>query len=70
MDRNRLKAELVLRGENIEGLAKVLGISKSSAYRKINGESEFSRKEIEEVLSFLGISAEEGCQIFFAQKVS
>jgi len=47
--------------ENIKGMK----ISKSAFYRKMNGKSEFDRKEILALAEVLGMSDEEIMSIFF-----
>lgn len=69
MDKAKLKAALLLRGENYAKLGELLGLSSSSIYRKIQTEN-FTRGEIELIKEHYNLSAEEVCDIFFTQKVS
>lgn len=52
----------------IEGWAKKLGISKTTLYRKINGESDFWRSEIQATCEY--VKEDTLNSIFFAQKVT
>lgn len=40
---------------NVDKLSKLLGISKSSVYRKINGESAFTMPEAKKIVQILGV---------------
>lgn len=62
---NLLKAHMALKGKSISEIINLLKISKSTMYRKLNGESEFTRKEILLLINFLDISNEEAMNIFF-----
>lgn len=70
MDINLLKAQIALKGKKISDIAKLLRISKSAIYRKLNGKSDFTRKEILLLINFLDISTEKAMNIFFNEKVS
>ncbi|MDB1969448.1 XRE family transcriptional regulator [Clostridium tertium] len=70
MDINLLKAQIALKGKKISDITKLLKISKSAIYRKLNGKSDFTRKEILLLINFLDISTERAMDIFFNEKVS
>ncbi len=70
MDINMLKAQFVLKGKSISDIAGLLNISKSAIYRKLKGKSEFTRKEILLLISFLEINTDKAMSIFFNDKVS
>lgn len=70
MDSNMLKAQIVLKGKKINDITKILKISKSAFYRKLNGKSDFTRKEILLLINFLEITNEMAMDIFFNGKVS
>ncbi|MBU3185627.1 helix-turn-helix domain-containing protein [Clostridium estertheticum] len=65
-----LKAQMALNGKKTSEVAKLLGISKSAMYRKLNGNSDFTRKEICRLITCLGIETEKAMDIFFELKVS
>lgn len=46
-------------------VAGILGISPITLYRKISGESDFFRDEIQKISEYLGLSTEEKEDIFF-----
>ncbi|MBN1059305.1 helix-turn-helix domain-containing protein [Clostridium botulinum] len=64
MKANLLKAHMALKGKNIVDIVDLLEISKSTMYRKLNGDSEFDRREIVLLINFLGISKDEAMNIF------
>ena len=63
---NRLLAKMVEKGISKNDIASAMGIDNATLYRKLNGDSDFKRQEIEVVKSFLGLSIEEAEAIFFA----
>ncbi|MBU3171384.1 helix-turn-helix domain-containing protein [Clostridium estertheticum] len=65
-----LKAQMALNDKKTSEVAKLLGISKSAMYRKLNGNSDFTRKEICRLITCLGIETEKAMDIFFELKVS
>ncbi|MBR1694289.1 MAG: hypothetical protein IJ709_02660 [Selenomonas sp.] len=62
---NELRAELVRRELSVEDVAKQMGIDKTSLYRKLKGDSEFLRIEIEKLVNILQLSGEDVLRIFF-----
>lgn len=76
MNANALKSQLVLNGLSVGKLLEMLNIvhgvrmSKSAFYRKLNGKSEFNRKEIVAISISLKISSSSIVSIFFGEKVS
>ena len=67
-DKRLFKAHLVISGKSVADVAKVLNISESTLYRKINGDSDFFRHEINMLCDELGIADPK--PIFFADKVT
>lgn len=63
-----LEYEMKIRGMKKEELCEKLGISKSAFYRKLNGTSEFTRSEIQNIVDSLGL--ESPVPIFFDDEVS
>lgn len=63
-----LKYELTRRNISVKDVCDLLKISKSAFYRKCNGKSEFTRKEIELLIEYLEIK--DPTPIFFSQSVS
>lgn len=65
MDVKRLKAKIVLAGMNACTVAEMTGMGKSSLYRKLRGETDFKRCEIQQLCALLNITPEEKDEIFF-----
>ncbi|MEG0359690.1 MAG: helix-turn-helix transcriptional regulator [Anaerorhabdus sp.] len=53
IDVKALKKLLIDKGKTMRGLANYLGISKSTLYRKLNGESDFYREEMQKAREYL-----------------
>lgn len=68
--KNEFKAELVRRGLSVEQVAKMLGIDTVSLYRKMNGESDFFRNEIDVLRRKLNLSDADLLKIFFAKELT
>lgn len=65
-----LKCQLILKEKSLTSLSNYLCISRSALYRKLNGKSEFTRKEISKIKDYLNLSNETVITIFFKKKVS
>lgn len=50
----------------LSDVANQLGINDATLYRKMKGESDFSRSEIQMLKSILGMTTEESISVFFA----
>ena len=70
MNTSLLKAQIVLKGKTLDEVAKALKISRSALYRKLNGKSDFTRKEMCRIVDYLGIELDRAIEIFFNEKVS
>ena len=70
MNTNLLKAQIVLKGHTLTQVSSYLDVSKSSLYRKMYGENEFTRKEMMKLKHLLGLSNEIMMEIFFTEQVS
>lgn len=57
-------------GMTVAMLATEIGISKTAMFRKINGKSDFTRKEIISISECLGVKIETLFPIFFNQEVA
>lgn len=66
----KLKGAIFGHGKTISEVAEALDLSYSAFYRRLYGEMEFSRAEINRLTDFLGLSVEEMMDIFFDSKVS
>lgn len=65
---NKFKAAVISRGKTLKDVANALGISTVTLYRKMNGESDFYRGEMEKCCEFLGVDNLN--DVFFAEKVT
>lgn len=68
MDKYKLEYEIKSSGHSIEEYCAAVGFSKSAYYRRIKGEVEFTRDEMQKTVDFLGL--ESPMDIFFTNKVS
>lgn len=62
-----LKAMLVAHESTPKDLSNVINRKIDTVYSKINGETEFTRKELSQIKDHYGLSVEEMSAIFFAQ---
>lgn len=67
-DKKRFKAAAVMAGLTLRQVAAELNIDEVTLYRKMNGESEFYRREIQQLCSILKI--ENPTAIFFAPELT
>ncbi|EPY2273725.1 hypothetical protein ACFLKB_00935 [Clostridium sp. FAM 1755] len=65
-----LKSQIILNNKKIPEIAEDLKISKSAFYRKLRGDSEFTRQEISKLITLLNLNIETAMEIFFSAKVS
>ena len=68
MNKALLMYEMNKKGVTIKMMCKKLGISRSAFYRKCNGITEFTLREVQIIIDYL--SLESPGDIFFAAKVS
>ncbi len=68
MDKQALLDKMKEKGVTITSMYGALGISRSAFYRKCNGKSEFTLKEITQMMTLLEIN--DPSEIFFSEKVS
>lgn len=67
---NELKAECVRNGMTLEKLAGKIGINNSTLHRKINGNTEFNRNELQIIRDCLKLSDKQFISIFFSNEVA
>lgn len=70
MKSNALRGKIVERGMTIGEFCNRAGFVRSTFDRKLSGISEFDRDEIERIARELDLTAEETCNIFFADIVA
>lgn len=66
-DKNKFKYFVGLNGHTLKDLANQIGINQSTLNRKMNGDSDFTRSEIQNITYWLNLSEEEVIEIFFAK---
>jgi len=64
--KNEFRAMLARKEISATELAKRIGIDTATLSRKISGQSDFYRNEIEKICQILRLTPEETLQIFFA----
>ncbi len=67
-NKNKFKALLLIKGKTIDDIAELLEVSKPTVYRKMNGESDFYRFEIQKICIFLNVS--DPVEIFFDNEIT
>ena len=68
MNKQALFDRMKQRGYSVTDMYSALNISRSAFYRKCNGLSEFTLKEVTRIMELLGV--EDPNEIFFAKKVT
>lgn len=67
---SKLKGKIVECNTTQEELASKIGIDKSTFYRKMKQDGNFSIKEVNSIVSTLNLSKDEAMAIFFAETVA
>lgn len=67
-DEKKFRAALILRGISLNEVAKSMGINIVTLYRKMSGDSDFYRSEIQKFCELTGI--ENPSDIFFADELT
>lgn len=65
-DKAKFKYYVDARGYTMTKMADVLDINVTTLYRKMNGESDFTRAEMQTIKNALALSIMESNEIFFA----
>lgn len=68
MDKFKLDYEMKVRNVSVDELCRACNISKAAYYRKRNGKTEFTRKEIQDIVNYLKLPSP--MEIFFTDEVS
>lgn len=68
MDKYKLEYEMKSRGITIEKMCSDIHMSRSAFYRKCNGITQFTQREIQSIVDYIGLDSPMG--IFFTEKVS
>ena len=69
-DRKRFYEALDARGVSVTKLAELLKVHQATLFRKIKGDTEFTRAEMQAVREALAIDQKELDSIFFAQELA
>lgn len=64
-DKKKLKAFMILKGYSTEKLAEKMEKNPSYLYRRFNGTSEFTRKDIIQIMDILDLNIGQATDIFF-----
>ena len=64
-DVNEFNSAIVKKGDNAEKAAKIMDMNPATLYRKMNGKSDFYRKEISKFCKYYNVNPN---QIFFANE--
>lgn len=67
-NRRLFKAQVALKGKTMRSVAKELGVDEATLYRKMSGESDFFRHEVQILCEFLDIA--NPTDIFFAHDIA
>ncbi|MBR4079823.1 MAG: helix-turn-helix transcriptional regulator [Christensenellaceae bacterium] len=67
-DERQFRAAVCLAGKSMQEVAEAMGISRAALYKKLSGESDFSRGEIQKYCEF--VQPADMKMIFFSEKVS
>lgn len=67
---NELKAECVRRGLTLENLSVKIGVNPATLHRKLSGETEFRRNELQIIKTTLNLNDEQFLSIFFNEKLA
>ncbi len=67
---NKLKGKIVEKGLKVERVAELMGIDKSTLYRKLGNSENITIKDADKLVEILEISTDEATAIFFSQYVA
>ena len=66
-NKNKFRAKVIENGLTMKQIAEMLHISEVTLYRKINGTSDFTRKEIQKLKEILKLDTKTVEEIFFTE---
>lgn len=69
-DKNKFKYFVSRKGLTMEQVAENLNMNATTLYRKMSGTSDFSRAEVQELKTLLGLSVDESEEVFFARELA
>lgn len=65
VDANLLKYYVMESGKSLTDVAAAIGVTPATLYRKMIGKSDFYRKEMQDIASYLGLDRDTIDRIFF-----
>ncbi|MCK0528879.1 helix-turn-helix domain-containing protein [Veillonella sp. KGMB01456] len=65
MNANLLKYYVMESGKRLADVAAAIGVTPATLYRKMSGESDFYRKEVQDIAAYLGLDRDTIDRIFF-----
>lgn len=65
MDANLFKYYVMESGKSLSDVAEAIGVTPATLHRKMSGESDFYRKEMQDIAEFLGLDRDTVDRIFF-----
>ncbi|SCG82676.1 hypothetical protein DW1_1103 [Proteiniborus sp. DW1] len=69
-DRNKFRAKIIENGLTTEQVAEKLNINVVTLYRKMNGVSDFTRNEVQQLKEILNLDVHTAYAIFFAEQLT
>ena len=69
-NRNKFRGRVIAEGYTLVYIAAKLDINPTTLNRKMSGESDFTREEIQKLRAILRLTAEETDEIFFADELT
>ncbi len=69
-DQNKFKYFVIKNGTNLEKTAKAINVTYSTLRRKMTGESDFTREEVQTLRDYLQMSPSDVEEVFFAHKLA
>lgn len=70
MNARKLKAEMLLKDKSVDDVCTAAGFARTTWFRKISGETEFTQGEISAISALLNLDSEQIGSIFFDPEVS
>lgn len=70
LDTLKLKAARIEANVSIDELAQKIGLNPTTIYRKFDGKSEFTLREMTELKKILRLDTERFCDIFFGNELA
>lgn len=69
-DESKFKYFVIKNGSNLTNTAKAINVTYSTLRRKITGESDFTREEVQTLRDYLKMSPADVEEVFFAHKLT